>query len=32
MPSDTIPEWINSIMGLEKYAKEHNKQVITSVV
>jgi hypothetical protein len=32
MPSDTIPEWINSIMSLEKYAKENNKQVITSVV
>lgn len=32
MPSDTIPEWINSITSLEKYAKEKNKQVITSVV
>lgn len=32
MPSDTIPEWINSIMSLEKYAKEKHKQVITSVV
>ncbi|MDD3302846.1 MAG: hypothetical protein PHN31_04760 [Candidatus Gracilibacteria bacterium] len=32
MPSDTIPEWINSIVNIEKFAKENNKQVITSVV
>lgn len=32
MPSDTIPEWINSIVSLEKYAKEHKKQIITSIV
>jgi len=32
MPSDTIPEWINSIVNIEKFAKENNKKVITSVV
>lgn len=32
MPSDTIPEWLNSIARIEKYAKENNKLVITSVV
>ncbi|NDK08329.1 hypothetical protein EOM39_03705 [Candidatus Gracilibacteria bacterium] len=32
MPSDTIPEWLPSIVRLEQYAKEKQKQIITSVV
>lgn len=32
MPSDKIPEWLPSIVRLEQYAKEKQKQIITSVV